>query len=61
MTVLHLDPLNVAIRNFQQAHAVATAAERVATHDLVEVRCLAHVLAALIPPIERGLDALDQC
>lgn len=59
-TALDLGPLNVAIRNFQLAHAVATSAERAATHDLVEVHCLADVLVALIPLIERGLDALDK-
>jgi hypothetical protein len=58
-TALGLDPLNVAIRNLQTAHAVATVAERAATHDMVEVHCLADVLVAVIPLIERGLDALD--
>ena len=59
-TALDLGPLDVAIRNLQLAHAVATAAERAATHDLVEVHCLADVLVALVPLIERGLDALDK-
>jgi hypothetical protein len=59
-TAIQLDPLNVAIRNLQLAHAVATSAERAATHDLVEVHCLADVLVALVPLIERGLDALDK-
>lgn len=59
-TALALGPLDVAIRNLQLAHAVATAAERAATHDLVEVNCLADVLVALIPLIERGLNALDK-
>lgn len=59
-TALALGPLDVAIRNFQLAHAVATAAERAATHDLVEVHCLADVLVVLVPLIERGLDALDK-
>lgn len=59
-TAIQLDPLNVAIRNLQLAHAVATAAERAATHDLVEVHCLADVLVAIVPLIERGLDALDE-
>lgn len=58
-TAFNLGPLDVAIRNLQLAHAVATAAERAATHDLVEVHCLADVLAALVPLIERGLNALD--
>jgi hypothetical protein len=58
-TALHLGPLDVAIRNLQLAHAVATATERSATHDLIEVHCLADVLVVLIPLIERGLDALD--
>lgn len=58
-TALGLDPLNVAIRNMQLAHAVATAAERAATHDMVEVHCLADVLVVVIPLIERGLDALE--
>lgn len=59
-TALDLGPLDVAIRNLQLAHAVASAAERAATHDLVEVHCLADVLVALVPLIERGLDALDK-
>jgi hypothetical protein len=59
-TAINLDPLNVAIRNLQLAHAVATAAERAATHDLVEVHCLADVLVALVPLIERGLGALNE-
>lgn len=59
-TALDLGPLDVAIRNLQLAHAVATAAERAATHDLVELHCLADVLVALVPLIERGLDALDK-
>jgi len=59
-TALDLDPLDVAIRNLQLAHAVATAAERAATHDLIEVHCLADVLVALVPLIERGLNALDK-
>ncbi|WP_116813777.1 hypothetical protein [Steroidobacter cummioxidans] len=59
-TAVGLDPLNVAIRNLQLAHAVVTVAERAATHDMVEVHCLADVLLVVIPLIERGLDALDQ-
>jgi hypothetical protein len=59
-TALGLDPLNVAIRNLQLAHAVATVAERAATHDMAEVHDLADVLDAIIPLIERGLDALDE-
>lgn len=59
-TALDLGPLDVAIRNLQLAHAVATAAERAATHDLIEVHCLADVLVALVPLIERGLNALDK-
>ena len=58
-TALALDPLNVAIRHMQLAHAVATVAERAATHDMVEVHSLADVLVAIIPLIEHGLDALD--
>ncbi len=53
-------PLDVATRNLQVAHAVATVAERAATHDLVEVHYLADVLVALIQLIENGQDALDQ-
>jgi len=59
-TAIQLDPLNVAIRNLQLAHAVATTAERAATHDLVEVHCLADVLVAIVPLIERGLNALSE-
>lgn len=59
-TALGLDPLNVAIRNLQLAHAVATVAERAATHDMVEVHDLADVLVAIISLIERGWDALDE-
>jgi len=59
-TPLGQDPLNVAIRNLQLAHAVVTVAERAATHDMAEVHCLADVLLAVIPLIERGLDALDE-
>jgi len=55
-----LDPLNVAIRNMQLAHAVATVAERAATHDMVEVHCLADVFVVVVSLIERGLDALDE-
>ena len=59
-TALGLDPLNVAIRNLQLAHAVADASERAATNDLVDVHCLADVLVTLVALIERGLDALDK-
>lgn len=59
-TALHLDPLNVAIRNLQLAHAVATATERAATNDLIELHIAADVLVAIIPLIERGLNALDK-
>lgn len=59
-TALGLDPLNVAIRNMQSAHAVATVAERAATHDMVEVHCLADVFVVVVSLIERGLDALDE-
>lgn len=58
-TALRLDPLNVAVRNLQLAHAVATVAERAATHDMAEVHCLADVLVVVVSLIERGLDALD--
>jgi hypothetical protein len=57
---LGLDPLNVAIRNTQLAHAVATVAERAATHDMVEVHCLADVLIVVVSLIERALDSLDE-
>jgi hypothetical protein len=59
-TALGLDPLNVAIRNMQLAHAVATVAERAATHDMVEVHCLADAFLVVVSLIERGLDALDE-
>lgn len=59
-TALGLDPLNVAVRNFQLAHAVATVAERTATHDMAEVHCLADVFVAVVSLIERGLGALDE-
>jgi len=59
-TSIDLDPLNVAIRNMQLAHAVATVAERAATHEMVEVHDLADVLVVIVPLIERGLDALDE-
>lgn len=59
-TARDLPPLDVAIRNLQLAHAVATAAERAATHDLIETHVLADVLIATIPLIERGLSALDE-
>jgi hypothetical protein len=59
-TALGLDPLNVAIRNMQLARAVATVAERAATHDMVEVHCLADVFVVVVPLIERGLDGLDE-
>ena len=59
-TALGLDPLNVAGRNLQLAHAVATVAERAATHDMVEVHCLADVFVVLVSLIERGLDGLDE-
>ena len=39
---------------------MATTAERAATHDLVEVHCLADVLVAIVPLIERGLNALSE-
>ncbi|WP_116812094.1 hypothetical protein [Steroidobacter cummioxidans] len=57
---LGLDPLNVAIRNMQLAHAVATVAERAATHDMAEVHCLADVFVVVVSLIERGLGALDE-
>jgi hypothetical protein len=44
----------------QMAHAVATVAERAATHDLVDVHCLADALVAMIWLIENGQDALDK-
>lgn len=59
-TALDPDPLNVAIRNMQLAHAVATVAERAATHDMVEVHCLADVFVVVVSLIERGFDALDE-
>lgn len=59
-TALGLDPLDVAIRNMQFAHAVATVAERAATHDMVEVHHLADVLVVVVSLIERGRDALDE-
>lgn len=51
--------LAVAIRSLQKAHAVATVAERAATHDLIEVHCLADVLVAMLALLEGALDALD--
>lgn len=59
-TARELDPLNVALRNLQLAHAVATVAERAATHDMAEVHCLADVFVVVVSLIERGLDALDE-
>ena len=59
-TARGLDPLNVALRNLQLAHAVATVAERAATHDMVEVHCLADVFVVVVSLIERGLDGLDE-
>jgi hypothetical protein len=59
-TALGLDPLNVAARNLQLAHAVATVAERAATHDMAEVHCLADVFVVIVSFIERGLNALDE-
>ncbi len=53
------DAVVLAIRNLQVAHAVATAAERAATHDLIEGHCLADVLVAIVLLVERGLEALD--
>jgi len=44
----------------QLTQAVVTCAERAATHDLVEVHCLADVLVAVSPMIELALDALDR-
>ncbi len=59
-TTLGMDPLNVAIRNMQLAHAVATVAERAATHGMVEAHCLADVFLVVVSLIERGLDAERQ-
>ena len=59
-TALGLDPLNVAVRDLQLARAIATVAERAATHDMVEVHCLADVFVVVVSLIERGLDALDE-
>jgi hypothetical protein len=59
-TTVGVDPLNVAIRNMQLAHAVAAVAERAATHDMVEVHCLADVFVVVVSLIGRGLDALDE-
>lgn len=59
-TARGLDPLNVAVRNLQLAHAVATVAERAATHDMAEVHCLADVFVVVVSLIERGLNALDE-
>lgn len=53
------ESLNVALRSLQLAHAVATVAERAATHDMAEVHCLADVLVVVVSLMERGLDALD--
>ncbi|HWK49907.1 MAG TPA: hypothetical protein VNR40_08460 [Steroidobacter sp.] len=57
---LGMDPLNVAIRNMQLAHAVAAVAKRAATHDMVEVHCLTDAFLVVVSLIERGLDALDE-
>lgn len=57
---LDLGPLKVRSRNRGLAHAVTTVTEGAATHDLVEVPCLADVLAAFVSLIERGLDALGK-
>lgn len=59
-TARDLAPLDVAIRNLQLAHAVAIAAERAATNDMIELHIAADVLVAIIPLIERGLGALDE-
>jgi len=59
-TAIGLDPLDEAIRNMQLAHAVATVAERAATHDMVEVHHIADVLVVVALLTERGLDALDK-
>jgi hypothetical protein len=59
-TTAYRDSLSAAIRNFQLVYAVATAAERAATHDLVEVHCLADVFVALISLIDNGLHALNE-
>jgi len=53
-------PFNAAIRHLQLAHAVATAAERAATHDLVPVHTLADVLVAILPLLDGALGALDE-
>ncbi|GFE91531.1 hypothetical protein [Steroidobacter agaridevorans] len=52
--------LDMAIRSLQKAHAVATVAERAATHDLIELHYLADVLLAILPLLEGALDALDE-
>jgi len=52
--------LDVAIRSLQKAHAVATVAERAATHDLIELHCLADVLVTILPLLEGALGALDK-
>ena len=52
-------PLNAAIRTLQQAHAVATVAERAATNDMVEAHVLADVLVAVLLLIDNALEALD--
>ena len=59
-TARNLDPIDVAIRNLQLPHAVATATERAATSDLIELHIAADVVVAIIPLIERGLNALDK-
>lgn len=53
------EPLNAAIRTLQQAHAVATVAERAATNDMVEAHVLADVLVAVLLLIDIALEALD--
>lgn len=52
--------LNAAIRTLQQAHAVATVAERAATNGMVEAHVLADVLVAIVAMIQQGLDAIDK-
>lgn len=59
-TARHPAPLDVAIRNLQLAHAVATAAERAATHDMIELHIAADVLVVIASLVERGLDTLDK-
>nr|WP_298717237.1 hypothetical protein [uncultured Steroidobacter sp.] len=57
---LQEDPLGAVTRQLQLTQAVVTCAERAATHDLVEVHCLADVLVAITPMIELTLHVLDQ-